>query len=47
VIGTPDRKYGWILSRTKQLPEEKLNAAYDILKKNGYNPMDFVATIQE
>ncbi|HEY6906338.1 MAG TPA: lipocalin family protein [Ignavibacteriaceae bacterium] len=47
VIGTPDRKYGWILSRTKQLSQEKLSAAYDILKKNGYNPKDFVATIQE
>lgn len=47
VIGTPDRKYGWILSRTRQLPQEKLSAAYDILKKNGYNPKDFVATIQE
>ena len=44
VIGTPNRKYGWILSRTPELPEEKLGEAYDILKKNGYNPKDFVAT---
>ena len=46
VIGTPNRKYGWILSRTPQLSEEKLNEAYDILRKNGYNPKDFVVTPQ-
>ena len=47
VIGTPNRKYGWILSRTKQLPEEKLNEAYNTLRKNGYNPNDFVMTLQD
>ena len=47
VIGTPDREYGWILSRSRQLPAEKLETAYEILKRNGYNPEDFVSTIQE
>ncbi len=47
VIGTPNRKYGWILGRTPGLAEEKLNEAYDILRKNGYNPKDFVMTLQE
>ena len=47
VIATPNRKYGWILSRTKQLTKQKLSTAYDILKKNGYNTKDFVFTIQE
>jgi len=47
VIGTPNRKYGWILSRTKKLPDEKLTAAYNILKKNGYNPEDFISSYQE
>lgn len=46
VVGTPNRKYGWILSRTPVLPEEKLNEAYEILKKNGYNPDNFVKTPQ-
>ncbi len=46
VIGTPNRKYGWILSRTPSLPEEKLNEAYDILRKNDYNPKDFVMSPQ-
>lgn len=47
VIGTPDRKYGWILARTKNLEEDKLKEAYDILTKNGYNPKDFIMTLQE
>ncbi len=47
VIGTPNRKYGWILSRTPELPQEKLSQAYDILKKNGYNPKDFVMSVQD
>jgi apolipoprotein D and lipocalin family protein len=46
VVGHPDRKYGWILSRTPKLSEEKLQEAYTILKENGYNPKDFVMTIQ-
>lgn len=47
VVGTPGRKYGWILSRTRELPEDKLTEAYNILRNNGYNPDDFVPTIQE
>ena len=46
VIGHPDRKYGWILSRTPRLSEEKLGEAFQILKDNGYNPKDFVMTVQ-
>ena len=47
VIGTPNRKYGWILSRTKKLPDDKLSEAYDILERNGYNPEDFVKSLQD
>jgi apolipoprotein D and lipocalin family protein len=47
VVGTPDRKYGWILSRTKKLPPDKLDETYAILKRNGYNPEDFVTTPQD
>jgi apolipoprotein D and lipocalin family protein len=42
VVGTPDRKYGWILSRSQKLDagtREKINI---ILKEQGYNPKDFV-----
>jgi apolipoprotein D and lipocalin family protein len=37
VVGTPDRKYGWILARKKELSKEQLNEAHAILKKNGYD----------
>lgn len=46
VVGHPTRRYGWILSRTPKLSEEKLGAAFQILKDNGYNPKDFTMTIQ-
>jgi len=47
VIGTPNRKYGWILSRTPALPEETMKTIFDILKKNGYNPDDFEMTVHK
>ncbi len=47
VVGTPNRKYGWILSRTPKLPDDKLNEAFKILKDNGYNPNDFEMTDQK
>lgn len=46
VVGTPSRKYGWILSRTPKLSDSDLQQTYLILKKNGYNPKDFEMTIQ-
>ncbi|MGE5499888.1 MAG: lipocalin family protein, partial [Syntrophothermus sp.] len=47
VIGSPDRKYGWILSRNPKLPDQKLNEAWEILKKQGYNPKSFQMTRQD
>lgn len=41
VIGTPDRKYGWILAREATLPEVDLAAAFAILTANGYRAEDF------
>ena len=41
VVGHPERKYGWILSRTPKLSEEKLNEAFDILKETGYDSAKF------
>ena len=46
VIGTPSRKYGWILSRTPVLSPEDKQAAFEILRTHGYNPDDFVTTEQ-
>lgn len=47
VIGNPNRKYGWILSRTKILNEEHLNEVKLILKNNGYDFRKFVMSKQE
>lgn len=47
VVGTPNRKYGWILSRTPTLPEETMETIFSILSKNGYNPDDFEMTVHK
>jgi len=46
VVGTPSRKYGWILSRTPGLSTGNMNTIYNILREQGYNPKDFVLTEQ-
>ena len=47
LIGSPDRKYGWILSRTKKLSQEKLNEISDLLKIKGYDIKNFEFTEQD
>jgi len=42
IVGTPDREYGWILSRTKNPDEETINKIYTILHDQGYNKSDFI-----
>lgn len=41
VVGTPDRKYGWILSRTRMLDAANMQAIDAILERNGYAKTDF------
>jgi len=41
VIGTPGRKYGWILSRTPQMSQENLEKARQILRQQGYRVESF------
>jgi apolipoprotein D and lipocalin family protein len=41
IVGTPNRKYGWVLSRTPQLNQETLDKIFQILKDQGYNKKDF------
>ena len=36
IIGTPDRKYGWVLARTPELDEKSMAEIYLILERNGY-----------
>ncbi len=47
IVGHPERKYGWILSRTKSISEETQTEIFSILAEQGYNINDFEKTIQE
>lgn len=47
VIGHPERKYGWILSRKQELSEVQLNEVYNILKSTGYDKNRFQFTKQK
>jgi apolipoprotein D and lipocalin family protein len=46
IVGTPNRKYGWILARKPHLNEEKLKNIFKQLKEQGYHPADFQMTPQ-
>ena len=46
VVGTPDRKYLWILSRTPVLGDEELNRAREIASANGFDVSRLVTTPQ-
>jgi len=47
VIGTPGRKYGWVLSRTPSLPEETMQKIFEILKFQHYNPDNFELSVHK
>lgn len=47
IVGHPKRKYGWILSREKTLPDDKLNEAFSKLRISGYDSENFEFTKQE
>jgi apolipoprotein D and lipocalin family protein len=47
IVGVPNRKYGWILSRTPSLSQEKLEETFNILREQGYNPEEFEMTQQQ
>ena len=46
VVGHPERKYGWILSRTPSLSEETLQTIFDLLSAQGYDTKSFIPTKQ-
>lgn len=46
VIGYPDRKYVWIMSRARHLPESTLAGIYDRLQKLGYDTSKIVRIAQ-
>jgi apolipoprotein D and lipocalin family protein len=47
LVGTPGRKYGWILSRQPSLPPAELEKAFATLREQGYDPNEFVMTPQD
>jgi len=47
VVGTPGRKYGWVLSRTPSLPEETMQKIFEILKFQHYNPNNFELSVHK
>ena len=36
VVGTPDRKFGWILARSPTLSTETLDRVFEVVEANGY-----------
>jgi len=44
IVGTPDRKYGWILSRTPDIAPDVLQSIFEELTNQGYDPEDFERT---
>jgi apolipoprotein D and lipocalin family protein len=37
IVGTPDRKYGWVLARTPALDEDTMGEIRAIIERNGYD----------
>jgi apolipoprotein D and lipocalin family protein len=46
VVGTPSRKYGWILSREPSLPGAVLDRIQHALRQQGYRSGDFEKTLK-
>jgi len=44
IVGTPNRKYGWILSRNREMDPEKYSRISEDLKSLGYDPENFART---
>ena len=47
IVGHPEREYGWILSRTHKLSDDKLEEIFTLLTKQGYDIDKFEMTSQE
>jgi len=47
VVGTPERRYGWILARTPALEAATLATIRQRLEELGYDPASFVPTAQQ
>jgi apolipoprotein D and lipocalin family protein len=47
IVGDPSRDYGWILSRNQKMTDIDLEACFEILRQQGYDPDKFEMTRQE
>jgi apolipoprotein D and lipocalin family protein len=47
IVGSPSRKYGWILSRSPILSQADQKKIFDTLQAQGYNPQSFIFTEQK
>jgi apolipoprotein D and lipocalin family protein len=47
VVGSPNRKYGWILSRKPSLSDDTMQKIFTLLKDQHYNPEKFEMTVQK
>ena len=47
VVGAPNGRSGWILNRDPQIPEDRLNAAREVLDFNGYDLTRLVMVPQD
>jgi len=47
IVGHPEREYGWILSRTPKLSDEKMEEIFALLTKQGYDINKFEMTNQD
>ena len=47
VVGTPSRKYGWILSRERNMSHELFEEAYSVVEQQGYDRKEFEKTVQD
>ena len=41
IVGTPDRKYGWVLARTPEVDDATMEEIFAIIERNGYRRGDF------
>jgi apolipoprotein D and lipocalin family protein len=46
VVGTPDRNYLWILSRTPQMDESLFSELIEFVNGKGFNTANLIKTLQ-
>jgi apolipoprotein D and lipocalin family protein len=45
IVGTPDRKYGWVLSRTPEVSPEALERMFEELRSQGFDAANFERSV--